>query len=259
MGMHTHLPIVSLDSTTCINQMHWSHQDDGNDCEVLTEACVTWLAPRRSCRAVISVTSRSVMLLHLQITLSLHVISEDLFLSVHENLRGFRVSRVLRNRAVSCIVAQCRAISVSTDNTPRAQPRRDRSLDVSSERGVNDCRFRFFAVKGAVMSGCFPWWKGGGSTDKKKRGATISRDANIRVTALKMKLQQEVLSVLNTIPICQPASHRLQHRQAPKRLSQSVCRRSFLDTTRFSSCCRPESMKRKSRRCGRKWTSCALR
>ena len=40
------------------------------------------------------------------------------------------------------------------------------------------------------MSGCFPWWKGGGSTDKKKKGATISRDANIRVTALKMKLQQ---------------------------------------------------------------------
>ena len=124
-----------------------------------------------------------------------------------------------------------------------------------------DWRFRFFPVKlkGAVMSGCFPWWKGGGSTDKKKKGATISRDANIRVTALKMKLQQEVLSVLNTIPICQPASHRLQHRQAPKRLSQSVCRRSFLDTTRFSSCCRPESMKRKSRPCGRKWTSCALR
>ena len=136
MGMHTHLPIVSLDSTTCINQMHWSHQDDGNDCEVLTEACVTWLAPRRSCRAVISVTSTSVMLLHLQITLSLHVISEDLFLSVHENLRGFRVSRVLRNRAVSCIVAQCRAISVSTDNTPRAQPRRDRSLDVSSDENA---------------------------------------------------------------------------------------------------------------------------
>ena len=216
MGMHTHLPIVSLDSTTCINQMHWSHQDDGNDCEVLTEACVTWLAPRRSCRAVISVTSRSVMLLHLQITLSLHVISEDLFLSVHENHRA--------------------------------------GID-----RVNDCRFRFFPVKGAVMSGCFPWWKGGGSTDKKRRGATISRDANIRVTALKMKLQQEVLSVLNTIPICQPASHRLQHGQAPKRLSQSVCRRSFLDTTRFSSCCRPESMKRKSRRCGRKWTSCALR
>ena len=127
----------------------------------------------------------------------------------------------------------------------------------------HDWVFRFFSrfllVKGAEMSGCFPWWKGGGSTDKKKKGATISRDANIRVTALKMKLQQEVLSVLNTIPICQPASHRLQHRQAPKRLSQSVCRRSFLDTTRFSSCCRPESMRRKSRRCGRKWTSCALR
>ena len=79
MGMHTHLPNVSLDNTTCINQMHWSHQDDGNDCEVLTEACVTWLAPRRSCKAVISVTSTSVMLLHLHIFC---MSSEALFPSV---------------------------------------------------------------------------------------------------------------------------------------------------------------------------------
>ena len=80
------------------------------------------------------------------------------------------------------------------------------------------------------MSGCFPWWKGGGSTEKKKKGATISRDANIRVTALKMKLQQEVL---NTIPICQHASHRLTQASAKKAFADAYAEDLFLTQPNF--------------------------